>query len=358
MKIIDALKKRSENPSDSVKIELKLYTLADDLTKKAESHLKRITRVLPEFDLHDKTHSEKVLYNQEKLLGDRKIIELSAYELFLIQLSAFFHDCAMAPSDWELEVLKLTEGTDKFQVKTDSLLNDLKTPFKISAAINFITHNKDKIYSSFRSDVKEWMFSPKTEKELIKYLAGLLVDYQNYRNGFSAQIKEIKFLNDFEDLNEFIRVDYIRASHYSRIETYIKNLEPIFSNAFEQPTWGKQLANDLAKICRSHGEESTYLNQLSSNAQYYGNESANLQFVAIMLRLGDIIHFSFDRAPIDLRTSRIFKSEYSFLQWAIKNNGVNYSIENGLISFRAYCEDPESYFKLHQYIDWIDGYSA
>ena len=354
MRIIEALKYRSENPSDDVKIELKLYNLADSLTKKAESHLKRINSVLPEFDLHDKVHSEKVLLNQEQLLGDKKISELSVYELFLMQLSSFFHDCAMAPSDWELEVLKLTEGTDNFKVKKDSLLNDLKTPLQISRAIEFIDDNKEKIYLSFNNDVKEWMFSPKTERELINYLAGLLVDYQNYRNGFSDQIRKAKSLSDFNELNDFIRVDYIRATHHSRIEIYIKNLEPIFSEAFEQPTWGKQLANDLAKICRSHGEDSIYIDQLSSNAQYYGNESANLQFIAIMLRLGDIIHFSFDRAPIDLRASRIFKSEYSFLQWAIKNNGVNYSIFDGLISFRAYCEHPESYFKLHEYIDLIE----
>jgi len=56
----------------------------------------------------------------------------------------------------------------------------------------------------------------------------------------------------------------------------------------------------------------------------------------MLLRLGDIIHFSFDRAPLELRTSRLFKSEFSFLQWALKNNGTNYSIENGEILFRAY----------------------
>jgi len=50
----------------------------------------------------------------------------------------------------------------------------------------------------------------------------------------------------------------------------------------------------------------------------------------------------------------LFKSEFSFLQWALKNNGVNYSIENGKISFRAYCETPEIYFKLHNYLDWIE----
>jgi hypothetical protein len=73
-----------------------------------------------------------------------------------------------------------------------------------------------------------------------------------------------------------------------------------------------------------------------------------------MLRLGDIIHFSFDRAPVEIRTSKVFESEYSFQQWAIKDNGVNYTIKDGAISFKAFCEKPKDYFKLHEYLDWID----
>ena len=30
---------------------------------------------------------------------------------------------------------------------------------------------------------------------------------------------------------------------------------------------------------------------------YSGGETSNLQFVAMMLRIGDIVHYSYDRAP-------------------------------------------------------------
>ena len=353
MTIIEELEKRSQNPSDLVRIELKLYNLADDLEKKARNHLKRITNVLPEFDIHDEKHSEKVVFNIEKLL-DGNVQKLSTYELFLIQLSCFFHDCAMAPSDWELNVLKFNEGTDKFKVNDKSICHDLKEPFKISHAKKIIKENKHIFYRTFDSDVKDWMFSPNNEEELINYLASLLIEYQNYRNGFAEQLRKINSKEEFENLNTFIRTDYIRATHHLRIQTYVNNLESKFGSSFEQPAWGKRLAKDLALICRSHGEDISFLEKFSTSAQYYGNESANLQLVGMLLRLGDIIHFSFDRAPLELRTSRLFKSEYSFLQWALKNNGANYSIENGKISFRAYCETPEIYFKLHDYIDWIE----
>ena len=353
MKIIDILKIRSDESKGDVKIELKLYNLVDDLEKKCRTHLKRVISVMPEFDIHDEKHSEKVVENIELLLGDKKLNSLSTYELFLLHLSAFFHDCAMAPSDWEINTLKLTEGNEQYSENDFSIKHDLKTPLTVSIAEKTINDNKAHLYKKFDSDVRKWMFAPDIETELIEYLSQLLIEYQDYRNGFADKLKAVKNKSEFNDLNEFIRIDYIRATHHTRIETYIQNLEE-FSKKFEQPNWGKKLAQDLSKICRSHGENVSFIENLDTNAQYYGSESANLQFVAMLLRLGDIIHFSYDRAPVDLRSSKLFKSEYSFQQWAIKNCGVNYSIDKGTISFRAYCENPDTYFKLHQYIDWIE----
>jgi molecular chaperone HtpG len=260
----------------------------------------------------------------------------------------------MAPSDWELNVLKFTEGTDKYKVSDNAIRHDLKEPFKISYSKQIIKENKGTFYRAFDSDLNRWLFSPSTEDELIDYLSSMLIEYQNYRNGFAEQLRRVTSVNDFENLNTFIRTDYIRATHHLRIETYVNNLQSTFGSSFEQPAWGKRLAKDLALICRSHGEDISYLENFNTSAQYYGKESANLQLIAMLLRLGDVIHFSFDRAPLELRTSRLFKSEFSFLQWALKNNGANYSIENGKISFRAYCETPEIYFKLHNYLDWIE----
>jgi len=354
MKIREILKQRSETSKDDVKIALKLYNLVDDLEKKCRAHLKRITTVLPEFDIHDEKHSEKVIENIEMLLGSEKLKSLSTYELFLLHLSAFFHDCAMAPSDWEINTMKLTEGSDDCYQDNFSIKNDLKSPLEFSVAEKIIYEKKAHLYERFESDVEKWMFTPRKEEELIQYLSQLLIEYQDYRNGFADKLKTVQSQSEFTELNEFIRKDYIRATHHTRIEAYIKNLEKILSNAFEQSPWGKKLAQDLSLICRSHGEDINFIEKLSTNAQYYGSEGANLQFVAILLRLGDIIHFSYDRAPVDLRSSKLFKSEYSFQQWAIKNSGVNYSIDDGKITFRAYCENPETYFKLHQYIDWIE----
>jgi molecular chaperone HtpG len=352
MKIIETLRNRIQTPKDqNVGIESQLHTLAIDIEKKCREHLKRVITVLKEFDLHDEAHSSKVLENIEELLGDNIINDLSSYELFLLHLAPFLHDCAMAPAEWEIKLFELTEGTSEFYTDEQSIKHDLKAPLKLSEAVLFI--KKNMLYQNF-DEVSQWFFSPLEENKLIEELAELLLSYQSFRNGHKEKIKKLKSVEEFELLNESIRIGFIRENHHLRVEKYIKNLSKIFETTIEQSAWGKQLARDLAAICRSHCEDVPFIERLSSRSHYFGKETANLQMVAILLRLGDIIHFSFDRAPIEIRASKVFKSSYSFHEWAVKNNGVNYTIENGLISFKAFCETPKDYFKIHEYIDWID----
>lgn len=350
----ETLKKRANASADPYKLEAKLLLLMSNIQEAVSESIKRILVTLKEFDLHDASHCEKVVKNMEELIGVDKIDELSSYELFFLQLSAYLHDSAMAPAEYELKLGELTEGTEAFHHKNSLLKHDLKAPLKLSDAIAFIKNNKEKLYVNFE-EAKKWIFSPNKEAQLIDELGEQLVEYQNFRNGYKAELSSLSSISEFETLNEDIRINFIRYNHSRRIERYVKNLAPRFEGVGFEESFAKKMTRDLGKVCRSHGEDISYVEKLDTNAQYYGDQSANLQFVSVILRIGDILHFSFDRAPIALRSSKVFKSEYSFQQWAIKNNGVNYSIKDGLVSYKAYCGTPESYFKLHEYIDWIDG---
>lgn len=354
MKIIDILKQKSEKPTDEDNnYPRKLYNLADDLKGKAINHLKRIREILPEFDLHDEAHTECVLNNIENLLGNH-INHLSVYELFLLYISAFFHDCAMAPAEWEINTMKLTEGVNDFYLSKCSIKNDLKPPLKLANAIEIIKSNKENLYVTYDKEVRKWLFTPKNEETLIKYLANLLAEYQEFRNGYGSALRKVKTLEEFAKLNHKIRTDYIRSTHHGRIEIYLKNLGNHYNSSIIDIPFLKKIFNDLALVCRAHGENNNYISNLHTDVQYADNDIINLQFIAIMLRLGDITHFCFDRAPLEIRTAQIFESEYSFQQWSVKENGVNYSINNGTISYMAYCDLPQDYFLLHKYIDQID----
>ena len=347
-KLIDILKNRIDTSDD---IASWLFTEAQSIMKQAANHLKHVSSTMPEFDLHDSTHSEAVLGIIEGLLGDNAQ-NLSSFELFFIIASAYLHDCGMAISDYEMKVMELTEGTpDKF-ISNDSLKNDGKKCFTHKEAKAFITKNKAAIYQDFSKEIQNWLFVPHSENDLIEYLSSLLIEYQEFRNGNFSVIKSSK---DFAKTNQSLRVEYIRRTHHKRIYEYIKNWGNTKFSAFPVSGLGQRIATDLASICKAHGEAPEYLSDLETHIEYCGRDSNNLQFIAMLLRIGDIAHFSNERAPLELRSLQQFDSDYSFGQWKIKSNGINYNIKNGTIAFRAFFTIPSDYYDLNNYIDWIDN---
>lgn len=119
---------------------------------------------------------------------------------------------------------------------------------------------------------------------------------------------------------------------------------------------GEKLANNIAAICKAHGEDADKVRKLNTKTMYVGPETSNLQFVAMLLRIGDIVHFSYDRASLRLRSLHYFESDYSYEQWRVKgDSGINYSIsEKGEISYSANCSLPKDYYFLMGYVDDID----
>lgn len=347
-KVIEILKQRVDTTEE---INSWLLTTIQSIIKQSTNHLKGVARVMPEFDLHDSSHSVAVLEVIEMLLGDTAD-NLSSLELFYIIASSYLHDCGMAISDFEKNIMELTEGTDDIYICEDSLKNDGKRCFTYEEAKHFIIQNKNKIYLDFNGEIQNWLFIPPTEDELVQYLSNLLIEYQSFRNKNYVTIKKS---TDFLVTNQSLRTEYIRLSHHKRIFEYIKNWGKTRFSTFPIIGIGQRIANDLAAICKAHGENPEYLNKLGTQIEYYGHDSINLQFIAMLLRIGDIVHFNSKRAPLELRALRQFSSNFSFEQWRIKENGINYNISNGIIAFRAYITRPADYYVLQQYIDWIDN---
>lgn len=352
--IIIAELERRKNGAESKSLASRLCVLAEEVIKVAAEHQKRVAQVMPEFDLHDEKHLAMVLHNMSCLIGEERVVALSDVELFLLIAAAYLHDCGMAPAEWELRLMQLTEGTDEYTDCEESLLNDGKPPFSFTTAKNYIEKNKANIYGKYEGDVQNWLFSEKNENELIDALAGLLVNYQTFRNGYVAELKACKTTVAFKELNQSIRIDYIRRRHPQTAARYIVNTTPFFYSLIGE-AWAEKLAHDLAAVCQSHGEEFACVKEnISPSTSYCPNEQANLQFVSMMLRMGDICHYSFDRAPLIVRNAKLFRSDISYREWAVKSASVNYEIAGNTIKYYAYCDTPDKYYKLQGYIDWID----
>ena len=344
MKLIEILRKRASDDKFEKEICTALCSKADEIIKQASAHLEYVRNVLDEFDMHNVKHSEGVLQIIEDLLGENAE-KLSSYDLFSLIAVAYLHDCGMAVSDAEINVMKLVEN-EEF---------DGKKVCTEEEAINVIKNSRKKIFETERDaeEIKNWLFYPGSEQKLFEYYAQLLRDYLTFRNGKTDVIKKSTDLNQ---TNKDLRLEYIRSKHAERAETYIKTLGEKDNAVFhDNQSMGQLLFDNIAMACKAHGEDSNYITELDKDSGYIGSESSNIQFVAMMLRIGDIVHFSYERAPIVLRALHHFESDYSFEQWRIKaDSGVNFNTKGGVIVCNANCKAPKDYYNLMSYIDWID----
>lgn len=347
--IISVLKQRASINPDS--LDNRLFLLAQHIIELSSEHQKRVIKIMPEFDLHDVSHLKKVEENITLLLGEALITELSSIELFLLLAASYLHDCGMAPADWELSLMKMTEGYDSYVSSKKLICNDGKKPYTFREAKEFIEKNKPDLYNNF-DEIKNWDFAPDNENILIDYLSELLIEYQTFRNGHINLIKDAVEKGTFDLINYSIRIDFIRTTHHIRSAKYIKNLQKIGTDILGE-VWIQRLFSDLADVCMAHGENLEFIRKLKRDVKYVGLDGTNLQFISMMLRIGDIVHYSYDRAPSIIRNAMSFQSEYSKNEWLHKI-GLNYTIKDGAITFMASCQTPKDYYHLQDYLNWID----
>jgi hypothetical protein len=336
-----------------------LKGLIDSLEKRISDHLSLVSSQLPDFDKHDISHCYKLIENIEKLLYTEQLNKLDPFELFLIYTSCLLHDSAMALPEWEYALLKCCEGQEGFNINDPpvAFLFDEKPPPLYSAMVELIKKNKDKLYDF--AEAQKFIFCYDSEDNLIKDLAGRAIAYIEYRNGFDSlrKMRENEDQSGYRDISEDIRCHFIRDTHHEHVESYIKALKPKFSEHLGG-VWAKGLVDDLGHICRSHGEPFDFSQELKTKSTYFQGHGANLPFICALLRLSDILHFSYDRAPLSLFAEKQITNRESRKHWLAKLQGVSYEIkiEGALrtVVYSAYCEDPDSWYFLQDYIKLVE----
>lgn len=359
--LLSELQERAEDPNNPNQgIAKILDVLAAELINDASNHLTQVAAQHPGFDIHDEKHSAAVMRNMEELLGTEGIAARSVFELFLLATTAYLHDCAMALPQWELSLLKLTEGVGEQGAKPSppGIHHDLKPKLSFELARQFVRTKIQELCGSF-DEVMQWRFSPKDEQSFVDDLAERLRDYQEFRNGFAAELRELVLTPDkFVTRSDELRQEFIRITHWRRVEQWSRNLDRLFHDRLGGQ-WGKALAHDLGTICRSHGETDSHVRALPDKVSHYGSSLSNLCLVSMLLRLADIIHFTPDRAPMILYREKMIASPVSRQHWEVKNEGISYAIENDahggrVVRYAAYFQVPSLYFLFQEYLDWID----
>ncbi len=339
----------------------KLRPLWDEVKRIEEncaSHLSQISAQMPDYDIHDEKHSLKVLENVEKLLGE-KATELTFYELILLHLSCYLHDAAMALPAWEYELLRAVEGSDAVFDNTAicTIRNDFKPPQSLAELKSFVAENKAELYGDF-SKVTDFIFSSDNEEEFQLDLARRIQSYEHFRNEYAEQLElESCDPRRYFELSRSLRIEFIRKTHHIRVVDYIRNLKQPLAVQIGAASSAKFI-EDISVICRSHGEGPEFIKDMSIDSHIEQIGEANLQYIAVLLRLGDVIHFSADRAPLSLLSEKRILDKASRIHWETKQNETRYQIinQNGktVIKFSAYCTEPSEYYFLYQYLDFID----
>lgn len=335
----------------------KLWNICKEIVEAVIPHNKRIIAQMSNYDMHDETHSEKVLEIIENLLSD-KIEQLTFYELVLIYMSAYLHDSAMAMPDWEYNVLRAVEGTEQLRDTTLRFFigNDFKPVHKYSEALKLVTENKEKLF--YYDTAKEYIFVQENEEKILDFLAKLICEYEEFRNGYVEDLKQFQnSAPEYFNMSKMIRSEYIRSTHHIRVVENINALKRHFCTALGD-RYAQYFTEDLSKICQCHGEEFRELFDLALERKDWIGAFSNIQFVAMLLRLGDVIHFSADRAPLSLFAEKQITDETSFLHWKAKFQELTYEIyqqkNNICIKYMAYCKEPNIYYFIQDYLDWVD----
>ena len=348
--IIAELEKRAQN-KDKQTVEHQLCELLGDIIQFSTDHLKRVQDFFGEFDDHSVSHSEQVLEYMANLIGKKRLPKLSVYDLFFLAAAAYVHDWGMAITDYEKEVLLLAEK--------------LPLPANIPSVSDckaIIKENENSIFANKKGDALSLPILPNKEEALIKNLAQLYHDYLDFRNGYTEDYCKLSNEPDEEKkdkidaFNQSVRVEYLRQTHAQRSSDYIRNWR-----LPKEPLQNGGLFTALASVVSAHVEPFSTVDALDHKKTFPpvddqdDSNVANLQFCAMLLRIGDVVHFSYDRAPAVIRKEKIFTSAYSEKQWQVKKNVTVQVSSSGKVRFQDSCSTPQQYGFLQTYIGYVNN---
>lgn len=281
-----------------------VIALVDKAVSYAFQRTKTIIKHMGEFTLHDGDHLFRVLNLMEKLMPEQIIRSLSAPELMLLVLSAFFHDIGMAP--------------DEKQVLT------------------------------WR---KIWDNEPEVEPEEEK-------TFNEFKRFYSARPEQHeiieRFINqgkntDADTIKAYLITEFIRQTHADRAREIIErdwNGKILYRET--------DLTVEFAQICYSHNEDALTLLDLDKNYLCAENTFACLPLIGVILRLSDILDFDGKRTPAILYSHLYVRHPVSLKEWNKHRAVEAWEISTDLIQFNAKCNHPAIEASIHQFCDLID----
>ena len=155
------------------------------------------------------------------------------------------------------------------------------------------------------------------------------------------------------ELEGALFTDYVRKSHGERSRSYVRRMFD------KDPRWeihGSNMAELVSRLCASHVLPSSYLVPVNGyrHDEVLASYKINMPYLALVLRLADILDFDRERTPDSLYRKIDFRSQASLAEWSKHRSVDGWVIEPTRIQFTMNCEHPEYQRAANQFMDWID----
>ncbi|HII02884.1 TPA: chaperone protein [Methanosarcinaceae archaeon] len=260
---------------------------------KAAPLLERVPENMPEFTLHNANHSIHVIENIERIVPYEILEQLNAIEISILIYAAYLHDIGMTASPDER----------KHIIETDSEFKKLLT-------------SKEELYQKLE-------------------VAKSQGDNQTASN-----------------IENKIFTDFLRRNHVQRTHKIIKEYE--FDSKI---SWrGISYCKWVTAVCDSHGLPVEDLYNIKSwpNNTFVLDKPVNVQYLAIIFRLADILDIDPERTPKHLFYYINPKDEVSINEWRKHLSITGFQITPEKVKIVADCEHPEQERTLREFIKTID----
>ena len=298
---------------------LSLPSVRADLTELLG--LIRSNGLFDEYTKHDITHIDRMLGILDWLIPDDTKAIMSSADWLLMVLAAYFHDLGMLVTKTEYEN---RSGTAFVEFKRRAL------------------ENRDRATRDFKARIDE--LPP-------------------------------------EEAERFLYQEYVRQNHAKRIKSWIEGqpsselgITPQVAGEITRMLGplGAVFRDDLATVCESH-----HLTDLDDTTKYpysmpYGStpdETANVQYIAVILRTIDLLDITADRAPSIAFRVISPRDPISQREWAKQRAVTNVRPKDALnsdgnvdksrpkdtIEVHARFDDAEGYFGLTSYLSYAEA---
>jgi molecular chaperone HtpG len=288
-----------------------LHSKIVELRNAVESWLSLIPATFPHYTSHTVHHSDEIVLQMSKLLfrnGEptQPVVQLSAMEAYILVAAAYLHDSGMVASDRE----------------------------------------KAEVLDS--ADWKEWTESGGG--------APRWREIQDFRHGGSPSNEgKRNFLADIQ--TRYLIAEFVRRTHHLRVIDLLIGHQSEFGGfALGDPI----LLRTVSDVCAAHGLRQ---HELEDKDRYperrdIQGDTVNVRFLAILLRLGDLLDMSHDRACPLLLNAVCPLPPDSLAHWTKYQRLTHSLTSTDRIERTAECQTQDEHRFLQDWCKWIEDETA